>query len=94
LGNASLLDGRLDSVHLRAFEGEVQSRLEAVVDAAKTSPEDVDVVLVGGGAIFAPETLRGARRVVRPRHAGVANAIGAGLYLPSVRLGCCSLMHK
>lgn len=45
----------------------------------KTSPADLPVVLVGGGAVIAPETLKGASRVVKPRYAGVANAVGAAM---------------
>lgn len=37
------------------------------------------VVLVGGGAVIAPNTLDTAFEVVRPRHCDVANAIGAAI---------------
>jgi hypothetical protein len=45
----------------------------------KTSPEDLPVLLVGGGAVIAPNELRGASRVIKPRWSGVANAIGAAM---------------
>ncbi|KAK0658398.1 Hydantoin utilization protein A [Lasiodiplodia hormozganensis] len=62
-----------------AFAAVVQRKLEAVVDTMKTSPADLPVVLVAGGAVIAPETLKGASRVVKPRYAGVANAVGAAM---------------
>lgn len=49
----------------------------AVVDTPETSPENIPVVLVGGGASIAPDTLTGASKVVKPNCSGVANAIGA-----------------
>jgi len=37
------------------------------------------VLLVGGGAIVAPDELIGASRVIKPEYSGVANAIGAAI---------------
>lgn len=54
--------------------------LEASIAAMKTSPEDVPLLLVGGGAILIPQTitkLKGISRIYVPNHAGCANAIGA-----------------
>lgn len=45
----------------------------------KTSPEDIPVLLVGGGSILAPDALSGASSVERPAYASVANAIGAAI---------------
>lgn len=45
----------------------------------KTSPADTAVVLVGGGAIIAPNQLRGASKVLKPEWSQVANAIGAAI---------------
>lgn len=53
--------------------------IEDAIDRMKTSSSAVPVVLVGGGSILAPTTLRGAAQVIIPNQAGVANAIGAAI---------------
>lgn len=35
------------------------------------------MVVVGGGAALCGEALQGASRIIRPKHASVANAVGA-----------------
>ena len=45
----------------------------------KTSPEDVTVLLVGGGSIVAPDHLVGVGEILRPPHYSVANAVGAAM---------------
>lgn len=51
--------------------------VDAGIDQMKSSREPVPVVLVGGGAILVSEPLATASEILRPEHAGVANAIGA-----------------
>ena len=58
---------------------EFQRRVETAIDRVKLSYEDVPVVLVGGGSVLLGDQLSGASRVLRPEHAGVANAIGAAI---------------
>ncbi|MDR0424767.1 MAG: hydantoinase/oxoprolinase family protein [Clostridiales Family XIII bacterium] len=53
--------------------------VEDNIDAMKVSNGDVDVVLVGGGSILLPESLKGAGRIHRPQHFAVANAIGSAI---------------
>lgn len=62
-----------------AIWSRMQAMLEEAVDRMKTSRGDVVVLAVGGGNFLIPDTLRGAARVVRPRHAEVANAVGAAI---------------
>ncbi|KAF4905052.1 putative D-/L-hydantoinase subunit A [Colletotrichum viniferum] len=77
IGNRSLVEGSSLPDDLPEFKAKVKEMLERIVDTMKTSPEDIPVVLVGGGAVIAPDSLVGASRVIKPEWSGVANAIGA-----------------
>ncbi|MBQ1331465.1 MAG: hydantoinase/oxoprolinase family protein [Lachnospiraceae bacterium] len=57
----------------------IRALCEDALDAMKVSSEDVDVILVGGGAIVLPENLAGAKTVTRHEYGGVANAIGSAI---------------
>ena len=57
----------------------MKAAIAETLDAMKTSPDPIPVVLVGGGSILVDDDIPGASRVIRPPHAGVANAIGAAL---------------
>ena len=45
----------------------------------KTSPEDIHVLLVGGGSIICTEPLAGVAKVTSPPFYSVANAVGAAM---------------
>lgn len=77
IGDRSRVDGSGLETGLSEFKAKVKSMLERIIDTMKTSPEDIPVVLVGGGAVIAPDSLVGASRVIKPNWFGVANAIGA-----------------
>lgn len=77
VGNPDLLAGKVDEIQVTQFKHLVQLKLEKIIDTMKTAPKDLPVILVGGGAIIAPDSLRGASRVSKPALAHVANAIGA-----------------
>lgn len=79
IGNADLVKGQLTEEEGAQFKSIVQQKLEKIVDTMKTSPEDLPVVLVGGGAIISPDRLKGASMVLKPQWSQVANAIGAAI---------------
>ncbi|KAH9886838.1 hypothetical protein F4778DRAFT_440929 [Xylariomycetidae sp. FL2044] len=77
IGDRSRVAGSALEADLPEFKAKVKSMLERIVDTMKTSPQDLPVVLVGGGAVIAPDSLIGASKVIKPNWSGVANAIGA-----------------
>ena len=79
IGEPSKVRGKLSDDDVAAFKTETKRMLESIIDTMKTSPEDLPVLLVGGGAIIAPDELKGASRVIKPQWSGVANAIGAAM---------------
>ncbi|CAA7263047.1 unnamed protein product [Cyclocybe aegerita] len=62
-----------------AARSRIKHLLENVVDRMKTSQEDCDVLLVGGGSVIAPQSLRGVKNIIVPKHHEVANAVGAAI---------------
>ncbi|HEX5505374.1 MAG TPA: hydantoinase/oxoprolinase family protein [Thermomicrobiales bacterium] len=69
----------LDPATVAAARERIRDVIADLVDQLKTSAAPVPVVLVGGGSILVEEPIPGAAEVVRPAHAGVANAIGAAI---------------
>ncbi|TFK90339.1 hydantoinase/oxoprolinase [Polyporus arcularius HHB13444] len=57
----------------------IKKLLEGIIDKMKTSPEDITLLLVGGGSIVAPDELVGVKEIIRPPFFGVANAVGAAM---------------
>ncbi len=57
----------------------IQSILGDVIDRVTVAGAALPLVLVGGGAILAGDTLKGISGVVRPSHASSANAVGAAI---------------
>jgi hypothetical protein len=66
----------MDSILLR-----FRQTFEEGLDRIKTTALDVPVILVGGGSMLVPRDLKGASSVVTPKHAAVANAVGAAVAL-------------
>lgn len=69
----------LDASLLDQAQERIKSLLEGAVDAIKTSPDPMPVLLVGGGAVLAPDALFGASELERPPFHDVANAVGAAI---------------
>ncbi|KAK0748418.1 hypothetical protein B0T21DRAFT_356524 [Apiosordaria backusii] len=79
IGTPDLVKGALTRDEATDYQNLVKQKLEKIIDTMKTSPADLPVVLVGGGAIIAPDQLRGASKVLKPEWSQVANAIGAAI---------------
>ncbi|KAK7951559.1 uncharacterized protein PG986_007287 [Apiospora aurea] len=79
LGQRGLAAGAVTETEISQFKAIVTHKLEKIIDKMKTSPDDLPVLLVGGGAIIAPDQLKGASRVMKPKYADVANAVGAAV---------------
>src|SRR4051812_23755182 len=77
IGNTHLVQGILTEEEQLEFGNIIRHKLEKVIDTMKTSPDDLTVIMVGGGAIISPDGLQGASKVIKPRWSEVANAIGA-----------------
>jgi N-methylhydantoinase A/oxoprolinase/acetone carboxylase beta subunit len=82
-GQSIFGDPALVSELPRALVDRVQSniseRLSRAVEAMKPGAQRLPVVLVGGGAVLVTADKMAGGDVLRPLHAGVANAIGASI---------------
>ena len=89
-GQASVGDPRrvaaLDSRLVTATFDRIHGQIEDAIDQMKTSSLPVPVILVGGGHILLSRSLRGTSEVHRPKHADVANAVGAAISMVSGRV--------
>ncbi|CAO2656795.1 Nn.00g055980.m01.CDS01 [Neocucurbitaria sp. VM-36] len=79
IGQPEYVRGKLDQKDVQEFKEQTKKMLERIIDTMKTTPEDIPVLLVGGGAVIAPDELKGASQVIKPQWSGVANAIGAAM---------------
>ena len=77
-GDTSRLPALSDAL-LQTVWQRIQAMLVDTVDRMKTARGDVTILAVGGGNFLIPDSLRGAASVIRPPHAGVANAVGAAI---------------
>ncbi|KIP10827.1 hypothetical protein PHLGIDRAFT_22081 [Phlebiopsis gigantea 11061_1 CR5-6] len=64
---------------IQSAKNAIKKLLERIIVKMKTSPEDVTVLLVGGGSIIAPDELDGVGEIIRPPFFSVANAVGAAM---------------
>lgn len=78
VGDKSLVS-HIDQEFAAAVQAEISSIIEQAIDKMKTSSEDVQLVLVGGGSIIIPDKIRGVARMIKTENGNVANAIGASI---------------
>ena len=65
---------------------QIHLQIEEAIDQVKTSAKAMPLILVGGGHVLVSRALRGAAQMLHPRHAEVANAVGAAIALVSGRV--------
>lgn len=78
VGDKSLV-AHIDEKFAKDVLFEISSLIEQAIDKMKTSSEDVQLVLVGGGSIIIPDKIRGVSNSIKTENGGVANAIGASI---------------
>lgn len=78
MGDSKAVESVDDALVSKAQE-RIKQLLEGAVDMIKTSPEPLPVLLVGGGAVLAPSSLKGASELKLPIYHDVANAVGAAI---------------
>lgn len=71
IGDVSKVSDVSSELVIRAQE-RIKAMLEGVIDLCKTSPDPLPVLLVGGGSVVAPETLKGASKIICPPFHDVA----------------------
>ncbi|GAB3278489.1 hydantoinase/oxoprolinase N-terminal domain-containing protein [Parahaliea aestuarii] len=69
----------LDPEVTRAGLATITRMLNTGIERMLPSKDRLPVILVGGGAVLVSGELEAAARILRPQHAGVANAIGAAI---------------
>lgn len=85
IGDAQLVRQIGDDV-VEAVLDRIHGQIEDAIDQMKTNSTPVPVILVGGGHILVSRPLRGVLETHRPKHAEVANAVGAAIALVSGRV--------
>ena len=69
----------IEEAFAKAVQAEISAIVEQAIDKMKTSSEDVQLVLVGGGSIIIPDSIRGVASMMKVENGSVANAIGASI---------------
>lgn len=78
IGDAAAVED-LDPATVETARARIVEMLNHGVEKMKPSSDPLPVILVGGGSVLVTEKLVAASEMLRPEHAGVANAIGAAI---------------
>lgn len=76
----------LSETTVEAILDDMHAQVEDAIDQVKVNSAPLPLILVGGGNILLSRPLRGTSQVLRPRHADVANAVGAAIAMVSGRV--------
>lgn len=91
LGDPAHLSGLLSPEQVSRGMAYIGKMLETAIDRMKTDPGDIRVLLVGGGAILVPKSLKGVSEIVRPPFHDVANAVGAAIARVAGEVDCVEI---
>ena len=69
----------IDKTVIEKAVKEIHRLAEVAIDRMKTTSEDMDVVLVGGGSVLIDRPLKGVGNLIIPDRSAEANAIGAAI---------------
>jgi N-methylhydantoinase A/oxoprolinase/acetone carboxylase beta subunit len=69
-----------------AMLDDIHAQVEDAIDQVKVNAAPLPLIVVGGGSVLLSRALRGTSDVIRPRHAEVANAVGAAIAMVSGRV--------
>lgn len=78
VGDKSLVS-HIDEQFSKQVLSVISSIIAKAIDKMKTSSEDVQIVLVGGGGVIIPDEIPGVASIIKVENGGVANAIGASI---------------
>jgi N-methylhydantoinase A/oxoprolinase/acetone carboxylase beta subunit len=78
LGNLERIEN-LNSSLIESALLKIKELVEVNIDKIKTEAGDAPLILVGGGSIIIPNSLKGCSEIIRPEHCEVANAIGVAI---------------
>lgn len=84
IGNASLVANLVPEA--ASIIDLIHRTVEDSIDQMRTSSRLVPLILVGGGSVLVSRDIGGVSATVRPKHAEVANAIGAAIAMVSGRV--------
>jgi len=89
LGDRSRLDSLAEGVANTALST-IQEMVSRAVEQVKTGPDDLPLIVVGGGEFLIGNSIAGISEIHRPPNCEVANAVGAALAQVS---GECEILH-
>jgi len=64
---------------VKASFKQIQENLSKAIDAIRTSPIDLPLILVGGGSMVIGDEIKGISQIIRPTYHEYANAVGAAV---------------
>lgn len=77
-GDISRLTSICKETTKTSFE-QIQTNLTRAIDAIRTSPIEVPLILVGGGSMIIGDEIKGISKIIRPLYHEYANAVGAAV---------------